>query len=86
MKTIHKFPLKLVEHQTIVGCFDDGGIIHVGYDPQGDLCVWAEVDVHKSLLTYDIWIIGTGCSRPDKPHFFIGTVVQDYCVWHIYHG
>jgi len=88
-RVIHKYPLELTERQTIkhLPCFTPA---HVGLDPSGALCLWAEVDLIDSapICSIDVEIFGTGHTIPPPPHHwarqFVGSVVQGSFVWHVY--
>ena len=59
-------------------------IIHVGLDPKGIPCIWAEVQ-HRPDRFIDrvIFVVGTGNRIPeDAAH--VGSFIQDEFVWHIY--
>ena len=82
--TIWKFPLKAEETQAIempVGA----RILSAGMDPQGTLCVWAEVEPFKDLTEFrKVWVIGTGHTLgPDNPRF-LGSVLMGPFIWHVY--
>lgn len=57
--------------------------LSVGYDPSGDICVWAIVDPEAKIderVEYDILQIGTGCwdfSQDELDNMeFIGTIKE----------
>ena len=82
MKTIHKFPIRTTDKQIITGQFHE--ITHAGLDPNGSLCVWAEIDLDQQEHHLTIFVIGTGNTMPDYPMRHIGSVVQGPFVWHVY--
>ena len=64
--------------------------LSVGYDPSGDICVWAIVDPEAGIdekIEYDILQIGTGWdfnqNELDNMEF-IGTVKEGSYMWHIF--
>ena len=64
--------------------------LSVGYDPSGDICVWAIVDPEAGIdekIEYDILQIGTGWdfnqNELDNMEF-IGTVKEGPYMWHIF--
>lgn len=64
--------------------------LSVGYDPSGDICVWAIVDPEAETderVEYDILQIGTGWDfgqdELDRMEF-IGTVKEGPYMWHVF--
>ena len=64
--------------------------LSAGYDPSGDICVWAIVDPEAGMderIEYDILQIGTGWdfnqNELDNMEF-IGTVEEGPYMWHIF--
>ena len=64
--------------------------LSTGYDPSGDICVWAIVDPEAEIderVEYDILQIGTGWdfnqNELDNMEF-IGTVKEGPYIWHIF--
>lgn len=83
MQTIWKYPLKLVDRQTIE--MPQGARILTAQYQEKVLCVWAEVDTIKHREKREILIQGTG--PPLNSVFanrYIGTVQDDLFVWHVY--
>jgi hypothetical protein len=85
MKTIHKFPLKLTDIQT-VSMPHDAYILHVAFQ-RGQLCLWAIVDTDHKHEDRRIEVAGTGNPMPElfplvRKH--LGTVQGDGFVWHIF--
>ena len=64
--------------------------LSAGYDPSGDICVWAIVDPEAKIderVEYDILQIGTGWdfSQNELDNMeFIGTVKEGPYMWHIF--
>ena len=64
--------------------------LSVGYDPSGDICVWAIVDPEANIdekVEYDILQIGTGWdfSQDELDNMeFIDTVKEGPYMWHIF--
>lgn len=87
MKKIFKYPLSkedVTKIQLPVGV----EILHVGLDPKGVPCLWAEIpnpdylDIQPlDTRIYDIF--GTGWEIPDPSHY-IGTYHHGEYVWHVY--
>jgi len=85
MHTIYKYPIDIVLHQTVVLPLK-ATIIHVGLDPQGKPCVWAEVctDI-KQTVEWNIYIVGTGNPRRDEARTHLGSFKEnDMFMWHVY--
>ena len=64
--------------------------LSAGYEPSGDICVWAIVDPEAETderIEYDILQIGTGWdfSQDELDSMeFIGTVKEEPYTWHIF--
>ena len=64
--------------------------LSAGYDPSGNICVWAIVDPEAGIderVEYDILQIGTGWdfSQNELDNMeFIGTVKEGFYMWHIF--
>lgn len=84
LRTIWKFPLNDSDRQTISLPLDYR-IMSAGLDPDGDLCIWAAVDPDAKRIDVEICIVGTGRAMP-RLGDFIGTVLCDRFVWHIFTG
>jgi hypothetical protein len=81
--TIYKFPLKVVDKQTVMlphkarvlGAAVQGGV----------LCIWALLDPKEKAAPRPIFIHGTG---HEVDHWqskrFIGTVLMAPFVWHVF--
>ena len=48
------------------------------------LCLWAEVDDSVTLGDRTFYVLGTGCTMPSIECRFIGTVVDEPFIWHVY--
>jgi hypothetical protein len=91
MKTIYKYALELTDRQAVsmpIG----SKILYVG-NQNGTICVWAEVDSDVPYYRdHEFRIVGTGnpIDFPTKPnetvwqYNFIGTVIMNPFVWHVY--
>lgn len=65
--------------------------LHLGLDPCGDLCMWAEVDTEMPLEDWLICGLGTGWSLNDllingmEKSEYMGTINDGiYYMWHYY--
>lgn len=83
MRTIYKYQLNLIVSQY----YDlpvQAEPLSVGIDPQGQLCLWALIDIDAGLESRIIRIIETGNPISYDQGTFIGTVKQDQFIWHIF--
>jgi hypothetical protein len=91
MKTIYKYPLELTDRQAV--SMPIGSKILSVDNQNGTICVWAEVDSdvpHNRY--YSFRIVGTGnpidfTTKPNetvRPYNFLGTVIMNPFVWHVY--
>jgi hypothetical protein len=84
MRTVYKYPLKLVETQTIEmprQC----AMLTVQIQA-GEICLWAEVVLDGKVEARTIRLVGTGNPMPEGTVYlaYIGTVQMLPYVWHIY--
>lgn len=82
MKTIYKYPIEIVDKQIIK--FDRSKVVHVGLDPQGTPCIWAEYCSIYPPSDHFVYIIGTGNPMPEITLRHIGSFIQGPFVWHVY--
>lgn len=82
MTVIHKYPLELTDEFLIEApalaqwrCVAS---------QNGRLTVWAEVDPERPTIGYMFHIYGTGHPMRSTGQHYIGTVVDEYFVWHVY--
>lgn len=89
-KTIHKFPLKVVDRQEVM---IPAGALLLCVQTQviGGVevpCLWAEVSILNPPAPRQIAIYGTGNPLPDVPGRYLGTVQVEndwgMLVWHAY--
>lgn len=61
-------------------------LVHVGPDPLGVPCVWAEVDPDAPTVRRLLGVIGTGHDVPMKAGraVHVGSFVGGSFVWHLY--
>lgn len=60
---------------------------HVGLDPQGNMCLWAEINTDEPAVAHSVHVRGTGHPVPDYKalkHGFVGSVVRGPYVWHVW--
>ena len=82
---IWKFPLLVTQLQAVI--MPEGAeILSVGSKAE-NLVLWAKVDPAKDKCVRSIEVFGTGQPIPSDmgvDRKFIGTVVMDYYVWHVF--
>ena len=84
MRTVHKFPLNLVDEPQRLLVSAPGTVVHVA--GQHDLpTLWIEVDTDRSASPRTFTVEGTGHPIPDD-HEYVGTAHTHggMMVWHIY--
>ena len=82
MKTVYKYPIGL--HISRVNIYKNAQIISAGYDPIGELCIWALVDTEQEKEFVTILTIGTGWELPENGLEFIDTVKDGPYMWHVF--
>jgi hypothetical protein len=85
MTTIYKYPIEITDEQEIPMPFG-AEIRHVGLDPEGSPCVWAEVENTNTPEPVRLFIVGTGRRMPDEAANHVGTFIQGPFVWHVFVG
>lgn len=87
MKRIFKYPIRVTDEQRVM--MPSGAkILSTGYDPLGQLCLWALVDAGRTSTARKVIIHGTGHPADDvaKGYDFVGTVIGQKLelVWHVF--
>lgn len=82
MKTIHKYPLEITGEQQI-DMPEDSRILSVQVQ-DGKVCLWAMVDTETEKVKRNVRIFGTGSPVDLDGLSYIGTVQQNYLVWHVF--
>lgn len=83
MRTIWKFPIKIAPRQMVaMPC--DARPIHAGLDPQGEPCIWAEVDTNDVQVSRLIILAATGGDLPSDDWKHLSTFNHGEFVWHAY--
>ena len=94
MKKIYKYPFDIEGSFAIKKLPEFAPIIHVGLDPTGTPCLWAEIfpewveaiekyeTARSARRIREFAIVGTGQNCPIGEH--VGSWVQDAFVWHLY--
>jgi hypothetical protein len=83
MSEVWKFPLYLVDEQILM--MPEGAeLLHVA-EQRGLLCLWARViPTEQRVANRRILIRGTGSPLSRQP--YVGTVLVDEFVWHVFDG
>lgn len=89
MLTVWKFPLEIVDQQTIHVPGRSFRPLSVQEDKSGNLCLWAAVRTELPPLPVDLYIRGTGHDLESIPKLsvYLGTVVERSrpLVWHVFY-
>ena len=81
--TIYNYPLDITDEQTLM-VPDPARVRHVGLDPNGVACLWAEVDPDAERVAMQVRIVGTGGQVPQGSGEHIGSFLGGAYVWHVY--
>lgn len=85
MKTIHKFPIEIVDFQ-VINIPSGAKFLHVDMQNQ-TMCLWALVDTDAPIVERRIRVIGTGLPAGDisiEQHIGSVLVLQGTYVFHIF--
>lgn len=87
MTAIWKYQLPLTD-EPVLNMPVNAKIIHVD-DQHGVLCLWAEVDRDEELVPFltmprQFYVVGTGHTFDRTGKRYLGSVIQDSFVWHVY--
>lgn len=80
MRTIYKYVLSGRANTVPVS---DATPLHVGLDPQRDICIWFYIDTRLPQRDSTVVLVGTGQEVPFGA-YYCGTVVKNDMVWHVY--
>lgn len=84
MKTIYKYPLQVLDSQT-VQMPENSEILSVGECPRDGLVMWAQVDIQEKEALQTIILRGTGQPLNGSEGYFVGTVqMRSGLVWHVF--
>lgn len=86
MKTIWKFPINMTACRSTIDVPNAGIARHVGLDPQGQPCLWFEVNPFANTVARAVFVVGTGGDVPDEIATYFASFIQGPFVWHIYLG
>jgi hypothetical protein len=85
MRTVYKYPLQLIETQTII-MPRQSAMLTVQLQ-KGEMCLWVEVVLDGQVQARTIRLVGTGNPMPEGKEVYlayIGTVQMLPYVWHVY--
>lgn len=82
MRKIYKYPFEIKDKIEIEmpAC---SMVVHVGLDPQGQPCVWANVEPEAQTIKQIFYVRGTGHDLGDASGH-LGSFVQGDFVWHLF--
>lgn len=81
MKVIWKYPLS--EQVTKVDLPVGSIVRRVEQRPEGAVA-WIEHDTDAPVVPRRLIVVGTGQEIPPEAHAYVGTLFQDWLVWHVY--
>ena len=84
MITIHKYEINIADELSVT-LPKDAEILHLGLDPNGDVCIWAKVNTDNPMVELPLLVFGTGHNIPDNAKRHLGSVLQRFFVWHIFY-
>lgn len=83
MHVIYKFAIN--DPRNVIMADVGARFIHVGMDPNDQLCVWAIVNPDAPTKNHTLVVFGTGERRLDQEcHIYIGTWFNGPFVWHLF--
>ena len=82
MQKIFKYELNGVDRQVVE--MPAGAIVLSVANHRGNICLWAKVDTERPYSRRVFDIIGTGNPIADASRQFLGSVVIDPFVWHVF--
>jgi hypothetical protein len=81
MNVVYKYNLSSVEHLIPEGFTP----VHAGVDPNGDVCVWAEVNPAAAPQAVRFFVVATGAPVIEGHWTHVATYIDDPFVWHVYY-
>ena len=82
MKTVYKYPIEL--YVSTIEIYREAEILSIGYDPIGQLCLWALIDTEHEKEFITILTVGTGWELPENGLEFIDTIKDGPYMWHVF--
>lgn len=91
MKTIYKYPVlgRFAAEKRNIEFSAGARLLSAGWDPQGDLNIWATFDSEREKVERTIYCIGTGWDIENilpADATFLDTVKESSFIWHIFYG
>ncbi len=83
MKVIYKYPIEYTQDIKEINMPDLYQVIHFNAI-EGKLFVWAEVEPFSDPVPQYFILYGTGWAHKDILQEYIGTVIVEGFVWHLY--
>lgn len=84
IKKIYKYPLTGWEQGYVkVELPEWSDILETGFDPNGELCIWALVEPDNEKYTRTFMVCGTGSSVTDKV-IHLASVTDRQFIWHVF--
>ena len=80
--TIWKYALEMTDRQFV--SMPEGATLLSVANQRGALCLWALVDPDNPGVMREINIVGTGNPMTEDETHFIGSVVIEPFVWHVF--
>lgn len=77
---IHKYPS---QSEPKISMPKGSLVVHVGFDPNQQVCIWAQVDPNAPMEEVSIQVVGTGHECPEG-HYHIGSFLDGPFVWHVF--
>lgn len=83
MKTVFKYPIDLRKDNALE--LPIGAEVRLfAEDPQGQICIWFEIDTDEKKTERKFRIYGTGHPMVNKWEIHLGSIVSGQFVWHLY--
>lgn len=83
MTTVWKFQIQIIDVQSVM-MPAHARVLHVGLDPQGQPCLWAEVQSENQPVKFSVHVTGTGHPMPEGDNRHVGSFTQGPFVWHVW--
>lgn len=86
MLTVHKFPLGYKGDTEFQIELPSGARpLHVDFDPQGELVLWAEVNTNHAFAPAVVTVVGTGQEKPGHAGEYVSTFFSTPFVFHAFY-
>lgn len=88
MRTIYKYYINPSVEVLTFDSYACAKVISCGKDADKNLCIWVDVATSMPAAPLKVYCVGTGWDLSslfgDKNVNFVGTVVSEPYVWHVY--